>query len=67
MTVRVRNVGLKLFNATTAKKHYFIAILRIHTIRKPYTEIGGTDCYSGRTYDEAHITAFIYQPAPTAM
>jgi hypothetical protein len=30
-------------------------------IRKPYTEIGGTDCYSGRTYDEAHITAFINQ------
>jgi hypothetical protein len=28
-------------------------------IRKPYTEIGGDDCYSGRTYDEAHITSFI--------
>ncbi len=30
-------------------------------IRKPYTEIGGSDCYSGRTYDEAHITGFINQ------
>lgn len=28
-------------------------------IRKPYTEIGGLDCYSGRTYDEAYITSFI--------
>lgn len=28
-------------------------------IRKPYTQIGGNDCYSGRTYDEAYITAFI--------
>lgn len=28
-------------------------------IRKPYTEIGGDDCYSGRTYDEAYITSFI--------
>lgn len=28
-------------------------------IRKPYTEIGGADCYSGRTYDEAYITSFI--------
>ena len=30
-------------------------------IRKPYTEIGGDDCYSGRTYDEAYITNFINQ------
>lgn len=30
-------------------------------IRKPYTEIGGSDCYSRRTYDEAHITGFINQ------
>ncbi len=28
-------------------------------IRKPYTQIGGSDCYSGRTYDENYITAFI--------
>ncbi|MBW4512158.1 MAG: DNA methyltransferase [Scytonematopsis contorta HA4267-MV1] len=30
-------------------------------IRKPYTEIGGDDCYSGRTYDEAYVTAFIHK------
>ena len=28
-------------------------------IRKPYTEIGDSDAYSGRTYDEAFISAFI--------
>ena len=28
-------------------------------IRKPYTEIGDSDTYSGRTYDERHISDFI--------
>jgi hypothetical protein len=28
-------------------------------IRKPYTEIGTPDCYSGRTYDERYITSFV--------
>lgn len=27
--------------------------------RKPYTEIGTKSCFSGRTYDEQYITAFI--------
>ncbi|MDR0672414.1 MAG: hypothetical protein LBF93_01860 [Zoogloeaceae bacterium] len=27
--------------------------------RKPYTEIGGTDSFSGRTYDERYLTRFI--------
>ncbi len=27
--------------------------------RKPYTEIGGDDCFSGRTYDERYLTSFI--------
>lgn len=27
--------------------------------RKPYTEIGGGDSFSGRTYDEAYLTPFI--------
>lgn len=30
-------------------------------IRKPYREIGGDDSYSGRAYDEEHITAFVNQ------
>lgn len=28
-------------------------------IRKPYTEIGTPDCYSGRTYDEKYIANFV--------
>ena len=28
-------------------------------IRKPYTEIGGDDTFSGRTYDERYITDFV--------
>lgn len=27
--------------------------------RKPYTEIGTSDCFSGRTYDEKYLTNFI--------
>jgi DNA adenine methylase len=27
--------------------------------RKPYTQIGGADCFSGRRYDEDYITRFI--------
>jgi len=30
-------------------------------VRKPYTEIGTDDAFSGRTYDEQYITAFINQ------
>lgn len=30
-------------------------------IRKPYTEIGDPDVFSGRTYDEVYITPFIVQ------
>ena len=30
-------------------------------LRNPYTEIGGRGCFSGRTYDERYITAFIHQ------
>lgn len=29
--------------------------------RKPYTEIGGIDSFSGRTYDEQYLTPFINQ------
>lgn len=31
--------------------------------RKPYTEIGTDDCFSGRTYDEQYITGFINKHA----
>jgi len=28
--------------------------------RKPYTEIGDSECFSGRTYDEKYLSHFIY-------
>jgi len=28
-------------------------------IRKPYTEIGGDDCFSGRSYDEEYVGSFV--------
>ncbi len=43
--------------ATTLAK----TILPNIDIRKPYTEIGDPDVYSGRTYDEAYITSFVIQ------
>jgi len=30
-------------------------------IRKPYTEIGDPDAYSGRTYDEAYLSEFVVE------
>jgi hypothetical protein len=30
-------------------------------VRKPYTEIGGIDSFSGRTYDERYLTKFVYE------
>jgi hypothetical protein len=30
-------------------------------IRKPYTEIGGSDTFSGRTYDEQYIAPFVLE------
>lgn len=39
------------------------ALAKVHNpavdIRKPYTEIGDEDAYSGRTYDERYVTEFI--------
>lgn len=28
-------------------------------VRKPYTEIGGPDCFSGRSYDESYVGPFV--------
>jgi len=41
------------------------SLAKIHSpevdIRKPYTEIGDSDAYSGRTYDERYILDFVLQ------
>ncbi|MCA9910075.1 MAG: restriction endonuclease, SacI family, partial [Anaerolineae bacterium] len=43
--------------ATTLAKTYRPEV----DIRKPYTEIGDDDSYSGRTFDEAYVTSFVMQ------
>jgi DNA adenine methylase len=47
--------GVRLLMACLLAKAHKLEI----DIRKPYTEIGGNDSYSGRTYDEQYISAFI--------
>ncbi|HEX8456204.1 MAG TPA: hypothetical protein VF656_02690 [Pyrinomonadaceae bacterium] len=47
--------GVRLLMACLLAKIHNPAI----DVRKPYTEIGGTDTFSGRTYDEGYITKFI--------
>ncbi len=49
--------GVRLLLACLLAKVHKPAI----DIRKPYTEIGDPDCYSGRTYDESYVSAFINQ------
>lgn len=49
--------GVRLLLATLLAKVHLPEI----DIRKPYTEIGGADTYSGRTYDEQYVTAFIHK------
>ncbi len=54
----VRNAnraGVRLLLACTLAK----AANPTVDIRKPYKELGGSDSYSGRSYDEGYITAFI--------
>jgi len=49
--------GVRLLLACLLAKVHKPAI----DIRKPYTEIGDPDCYSGRTYDESYVSEFINQ------
>jgi hypothetical protein len=61
-----RNVELICRNPqNSAGKRFLLACLLAKShkphldIRKPYTEIGGSDCYSGRSYDQEYIISFI--------
>lgn len=49
--------GVRLLMACLLAKIHRLEV----DIRKPYTEIGTDDAFSGRTYDEQYITAFIDQ------
>jgi hypothetical protein len=63
IAARIELVCRNLQNRAGARLLMAALVAKIHRpevdIRKPYTEIGGTDTYSGRGYDEAEIGPFI--------
>lgn len=60
---RVEYVCRNLQNRAGVRLLMACLLAKIHRpevdVRKPYTEIGDDDSFSGRTYDEQYITAFI--------
>lgn len=63
IVARVEIVARNLQNRAGARLVLACALAKVYQptvdIRKPYTEIGGPDSYSGRTYDEQHLAGFI--------
>lgn len=63
ITERVRSICRNKQNRACVRFLMSGLLAKVHSpsvdIRKPYTQIGDEDSYSGRTYDEAYITAFI--------
>ena len=60
---RIELVGLNQRNGAVVRLVLACTLAKAHQpaidIRKPYTEIGESDVYSGRSYDENYVTAFI--------
>lgn len=65
MRSRIEVVCRNLQNRALARLLLACSLAKIHNpaidIRKPYTEIGDPDSFSGRTYDEAYVTPFILE------
>ena len=65
--LRVERIGQNESNGAIVRLVFAATLAKTYKpdldIRKPYTEIGGTDCYSGRTYDEHYVTRFILEHA----
>ncbi len=65
LRLRVERIGQNESNGAIVRLILAATLAKEHRpdldIRKPYTEIGGADCYSGRTYDEQYVTAFIFE------
>ncbi|MEM9544218.1 MAG: restriction endonuclease, SacI family, partial [Cyanobacteria bacterium P01_E01_bin.42] len=62
---RVEYVTRNLKNRAGVRLLMACFLAKIHKpeidVRKPYTEIGNLDTFSGRTYDEKYITPFIHK------
>lgn len=60
---RVEYIARNLTNKAGTRLLMSCLLAKIHVpefdIRKPYTQIGGGDSYSGRKYDELYLTSFI--------
>lgn len=60
---RIESVCRQISNRACTRMLMACLLAKIHRPeidpRKPYTEIGGEDSFSGRTYDERYITPFI--------
>ena len=63
IALRVQLVSRNIQNRAGVRLLLACLVAKIHRpqvdIRKPYTEIGDADSFSGRTYDERYITPFI--------
>lgn len=61
---KVRYISTNITNRACSRFLMACLLAKIHKssvdIRKPYTEIGGSDSYSGRTYDQDFINPFIH-------
>ncbi|GAB4332864.1 MAG: restriction endonuclease, SacI family [Leptolyngbyaceae cyanobacterium] len=61
--VRIEYVARNLKNRAGVRLLMACLLAKLHRpevdVRKPYTEIGEADAFSGRAYDERYITAFI--------
>ncbi|MBD2090157.1 restriction endonuclease, SacI family [Microcoleus sp. FACHB-1515] len=62
---KIKYVARNLKNRAGVRLLMACLLAKIHRpqvdVRKPYTEIGDADAFSGRTYDERYITAFVTQ------
>ncbi|HZO88923.1 MAG TPA: hypothetical protein VFB38_11350 [Chthonomonadaceae bacterium] len=62
---RIELVCRNIQNRALVRLLLACSLAKIHIptidIRKPYTEIGDPDAYSGRTYDEAYVTPFVLE------
>jgi hypothetical protein len=63
IVARVEIVARNLQNRAAVRLVLACALAKVHNpnvdIRKPYTEIGTNDSFSGRTYDEQHLAQFL--------
>ncbi|HXF62331.1 MAG TPA: hypothetical protein VNK95_11985 [Caldilineaceae bacterium] len=60
---RIESIALSTQNRALVRLLLSCSLAAAHNpsvdIRKPYTEIGTPDSFSGRSYDESHITHFV--------